>query len=401
MRVVGIVGEYNPFHQGHAWHLQRTRETLGEDCAAVCVLSGDFVQRGEAAVYSKFARAEAAVRSGVDLAVELPLPWCLSSAEGFARGAVSLLAGLGCDSLSFGSEAGELEPLEELAQLLIDPGLQPRIGERMKTDPNLSYAAARQRTVAEALGAEKAKLLETPNNILAVEYLKAVYELRADLQPLTLRRAGNAHDGSGAEGFRSAGELRRLLSQGKGIEAFLPKEAATVYEREERMGRGRPDPQTLETAVLSRLRFLPERAFEALPDAGDGLGRRLYRAAHEEATVDAVLSAAKSKRYALARLRRMLLCAALGVTAEQTSELPPYARVLAADGKGCELLRSASRTSRLPVLTKPAAVRELDRDCEAIFRLGAQAHDLYVLGYAAPGERRGGGDWRQGPCILS
>ena len=395
MSVVGIVGEYNPFHLGHAWHLRQTRAALGEDCTVVCVMSGDFVQRGEAALFSKFARAEAAVRCGVDLTVELPLPWSLSSAEGFARGAVSMLSGLGCDSISFGSEAGTIEPLEELAHTLSDPGLQPEIRERMKTDATLSYAAARQRLAAERLGEEKARRLETPNNILAVEYLKAIYELRAGLRPVTLRRMGNAHDGSGAEGFRSAAELRRLMGQGKPIDAHLPEAAAAVFRGEQR-----PDPQRLETAILSRLRWLPEAAFDSLPDAGEGLGRRLYRAAHEEATLDGVLSAAKSKRYALARLRRMLLCAALGVTAERTRGLPPYARVLAADAKGCELLRAASRAAELPVLTKPAAVRELSRDCEELFRLGADAHDLYVLGYPAPGERRGGGDWRHSPCIL-
>lgn len=395
MSVVGIVGEYNPFHLGHAWHLRQTQAALGGDCTVVCVMSGDFVQRGEAAVFSKFARAEAAVRCGVDLAVELPLPWSLSSAEGFARGAVSILAGLGCDSISFGSEVGVLAPLEELAHTLSDPGLQPEIRERMKADATLSYAAARQRVAAERLGGEKARLLETPNNILAVEYLKAIYELRAELRPVTLRRMGNAHDGSGAEGFRSAAELRRLLGQGAPIDAYLPEAAAAVFRREQR-----PNPQTLETAILSRLRWLPESAFEALPDAGEGLGRRLYRAAHEEATLDGVLSAAKSKRYALARLRRMLLCAALGVTAERTRGLPPYARVLAAGAKGCELLRAASRAAELPVLTKPAAVRELSRDCEEMFRLGADAHDLYVLGYPTPGERRGGGDWRHSPFIL-
>lgn len=400
MSVVGIVGEYNPFHWGHAWHLRQTRAMLEDDCTVVCIMSGDFVQRGEAAIYSKFARAEAAVRSGVDLVAELPLPWCLASAEGFARGAVSLLAGLGCDGISFGSEAGELTPLEELAQTLIDPGLQPIIREKLKADASLSYAAARQRVTAEKLGEEKAKLLETPNNILGVEYLKAIYEQGLELRAMTLRREGNAHDGSGQEGFRSASELRRMLGKGQSVDEHLPREAAAVYAREERLGRGRPDGQTLETAILSRLRWLPESAYESLPDAGEGVGRRLYRAAREEATLDAVLAAARSKRYALSRLRRMALCAAFGVTAEQTKELPPYARVLAANEKGCELLRSVSRTSRLPILTKPAAVREMPGECGRVFQLGADAHDLYVLGYPASSERRGGGDWRQSPCIL-
>jgi len=400
MRVVGVVGEYNPFHSGHLHHLEQTRGRLGKDSALVCVLSGDFVQRGEAASYAKSVRAEAAVRCGVDLAVELPLPWALSSAEGFARGAVSLLARLGCTHLSFGSETGVLAELEELAQALIDPGLQIRVKERLSADAALSYAAARQLVTAEALGAEKARLLEMPNNILAVEYLKAIYDQRLELIPFTVRRRGNGHDQSGGPGFRSAAELRRMLAQGQNVSDYLPAEAAAVYAREERLGRGRPDPRMLETAILSRLRALPERRFEQLPDAGDGLGRRLCRAAREEPTLDAVLAAAKSKRYALSRLRRMLLCAALGVTAEWAASPPPYARVLAANSRGCALLRAASDRGALPILTKPAAVRELSSDCRRLFALGAEAHDLYALAYPSPGERRGGGDWRQSPLIL-
>ena len=400
MSIDGIVGEYNPFHNGHAYHLQKTRELLGEASPVVCVMSGDFVQRGEAAVYSKFARAEAACRSGVDLVIELPLPWALSSAEGFARGAVSLLAGLGCKTISFGSESGEVEPLEQLAQALITPGMNGRIKERLAADASLSYAAARQLAAADVLGGETARLLESPNNILAVEYLKAIYELRTDLQPVTVPRFGSGHDQTGGGGPKSASEIRRMMANGKSVAAELPESAAAIYFREDKNGRGRPDRQAIEIALLSRLRWLDERDFERLPDAQDGLGRRLYRAVREEPTLDAVMAAAKTKRYALSRIRRMLFCAALGVTAETAQGLPPYARVLAANSCGCELLREAGRRTALPIVTKPAAVKELDRACYELFTLGARAHDLYVLGYRAAEERRGGGDWRTSPVIL-
>ena len=399
MDFIGVVCEYNPFHNGHAYHLRESAR-LTDDQGVVCVMSGDFVQRGEAAVYAKHARAEAACRCGADLVVELPLPWALSSAEGFARGAVSLLAGLGCDGLSFGSEAGTLEPLDALAQALIAPGLQASVKEKLAADGSLSYAAARQLAVADRLGPETAALLEKPNNILAVEYLKALYTLRLELQPMTVRREGSGHDREGGA-LKSAAELRRLLYRGQDISGEIPAAAAAVYAREQQLGRGLPDRDRLETALLARLRWLDERDFEALPDAQDGLGRRLYRAVREEPTLDAVLAAAGTKRYALARIRRLVYAAALGLTAEQSGGLPPYARVLAADERGCELLRQAARRGGLPVLTKPAAVRELGRDCQAIFTLGSKAHDLYVLGCAAVGERRAGGEWRTSPFILS
>ena len=232
MKAVGIVCEYNPFHCGHLWQLKASREAAGEDTALVCALSGDFVQRGEAAVYSKFARAEAACRCGADLVLELPLPWCLASAERFARGAVGMLGGLGVDSLSFGSETGELEPLLKLAELVSDPAFMNSVKRRMTEEPNLSFAAAREREAEMILG-PTVQLLAQPNNILAVEYLKAIRELALPVQPIAVRRQGSGHD-KPAEGteFRSASEIRQRLAAGETIEKDVPAPALAVYARE-------------------------------------------------------------------------------------------------------------------------------------------------------------------------
>ena len=144
MAIIGIVSEYNPFHLGHLYHINESKRALGEDSTVVCVMSGDFMQRGEAAVYSKFARAEAACRCGADLVIELPLPWCLSSAENFARGALSLLSNVGADHLSFGSEAGSLEGLKEIAAVLLDNSITEDIKNLLSDNGNQSFAAARQ-----------------------------------------------------------------------------------------------------------------------------------------------------------------------------------------------------------------------------------------------------------------
>ena len=399
MAVIGIVCEYNPFHRGHELHIQKSRAALGEESAVICVQSGDFVQRGEAAVYDKFARAEAACRCGADLAVELPLPWCLSSAEGFARGAVSLLGALGCTHLSFGSETGELDALQALADTLREPGFLLAVKALLEREPSLSFAAARERAAQQRLG-DSALLLRQPNNILAVEYLKAVGELGLPLAPLPILREGAPHDGEGdGEGPRSASKLRRMLRAGESIAGEVPRPAEEVYARERELGRELRDPRLPELALLSRLRMLEETDYGKLPDAEGGLGRRLYRAVQEEASLEGILAAAKSKRYALARLRRMCLCAALGVRAEMTRGLPPYARVLAANARGRALLRELSGQSKLPILTRPGAVRELGADCEALFRLGARAHDFYVLGFPEEEQRRPGEDWRRMPAM--
>lgn len=401
MSVIGIVGEYNPFHYGHKHHIAETKRLLGEDCPVVCAMSGDFIQRGEAAVYSKFARAEAAVRSGVDLVLELPVAWALSSAEGFARGAVGILGSTGVVThLSFGSECGETEPLETLAEIFIDPLIGADIRSELEAQEGIPFALARQRAVAKRVG-ELSNQLETPNNILAVEYIKAIYEQGLSIKPVTIQRFGSGHDEISENGRnKSAAEIRMALANGADIAASVPESAYEVYRREDKLGRGPVLMANLESAMISRLRMLPESAFAALPDAGEGLSNRFAKAAREESGLDAVIAASKSKRYALSRIRRMAMCAVLGISAGMSREIPPYARVLAANARGCALLREMDGKSRIPVITKPAAVKELDPECRAVFDLCSSAHDLYVLGYAAKEERRGGADWRTSPKII-
>ena len=399
--VLGIVCEYNPFPNGHCYQLARSREAAGEGAVAVCVMSGDFVQRGGAAVYTKFARAEAACRCGADLVVELPLPWCLSSAEGFARGAVGLLGALGAERLCCGTEAGTDQELDALAALLLDPECLERVKRRMEHDPTLSFAAARQREAETALGG-LAALLKQPNAILAVEYAKAIRTLGLELELWPLRRRGAEHDApeSAEAGYASASALRETLRRGDWPAGEMPGPAAEVFARERAQGRELGDPKALETALLARLRALGETEFLTLPDAAGGLGGRLYRAVRSEGSFDGIVQAAVSKRYTAARVRRSCLAACLGVRDGRAAGAPPYARVLAANASGREYLRRLRDASALPLVTKPAAVKELGRDCEALFTLGADAHDLYVLGFGSEAERRPGADWRTGPAIV-
>lgn len=398
MDFIGVVCEYNPFHNGHLYHLKKSREQCG-DLPIVCVMSGDFVQRGEAALYSKFARAEAAVRCGADAVFELPLPWSLASAEGFARGAVGLLGALGASFLSFGAECSALDQLDALAEALLDAQTLSAVRALMAEDATLSFAAARERVLLLRCG-EQASLLETPNNILAVEYLKAIRALELPLKPIAVQRCGSAHDGAGEGEQRSASELRCLIRRGESIQGFVPAAAAAVFARDAQAGRGVPAAELVETAILSRLRTLPPERFAVVPDASGGLGERLARAAAEEPTLDAICAAVKNKRLAMSRVRRALCCAALGIEQGMSAGVPPYARLLAANKRGRTLLSEIKKRSAVPILTKPAAVRQLDSESLRLFTCGAQAHDLYVLGYRAQDERRGCDDWRRSPVIL-
>ena len=398
MDVIGVVGEFNPFHLGHFQHFVQSREQLGgEDVPIVCVMSGDFVQRGAPAIFDKHARAETAARCGADLVFELPLPWCVSSAERFATGAVGLLDSLGAVThLSFGSESGDLAPLTALALAASQEETIERIKDAMAAW-GMSFAAAREKVLHETLGPE-ARLLEMPNNVLGVEYLKALFALRSDMTPMTTARTQTQHDMESDGPMRSASQLRSMMESGEDIAGYMPAEARAMPREQSAAGRGPVTMAALEEAVISRLRMLGAEAFDALPDATEGLGNRLFKAVRSEESVEAILSAVKTKRYPLSRLRRMVLCAALGVRADMGGQRPGYARLLASTERGRTLLRQMG--GDFPVITKPAAARALPAADRAIFELTANARDLYVLGYGAISERKGGSDWKMSPATL-
>ncbi|SHI08440.1 Predicted nucleotidyltransferase [Sporobacter termitidis DSM 10068] len=395
MKTAGIICEYNPIHKGHVRHIEATRGLVGEDCAVVCVMSGNFTQRGDFAVFQKHARAASAVAAGADLVLELPLACALSSAERFARGGVMLLNALGvCTHISFGSETGETDSLREVAECLATDEVNNCVAEELKT--GVSYARARYAAAGKILG-KKADVLLTPNNILAVEYLKALGETASAMAPLTVKRFGAAHDSDGAE---SASALRRLLKEGAEPWGLMPARSAEILKREIEAGCGPVFIENAETALLSRLRLLPDEAFAALPDAAEGLALRLRRFCRTMPTVQSILESAKTKRYALSRLRRMLLCAALGLTDGQVGAPPAYIRVLAMNQKGMGVLREIGKKSALPVITKPAQARALDGPAKAMFLKEAAATDFYALAYPKQENRSGGGEWVTSPRVL-
>ena len=383
METAGIVAEYNPFHRGHAWHIAETRRRLGGDAPVVCVMSGHWVQRGECALADKWLRAALALDRGADLVVELPTPWAMASAESFARGAVSLLAATGVvDVLSFGSETGELAPLEEAAAALDAPDYPERL--RAALGRGLSFPAARQ----EAAGAA---CLSAPNNNLGVEYLRSIRALGSTIRPLTVPRQGAGHDGPAAGGFASASELRRLLRAGRGEEAAPYLTAPWSGEL--------ADMQHIERAVLARLRTMGEGDWAALPDGGgaEGLPSRLAKAAREAVSLEDFYTRAKTRRYPHARLRRLALAAFLDLRAAERPAAPPYVRVLGLGGRGRALLRKMKDTCPLPVIVKPAQARELDGPALALFQAEARYTDLYGLCFPAP--RPCGAEWIHSPVV--
>lgn len=390
MKAVGIVAEYNPFHGGHQYQIRKIRESCGADTPVVAVMSGDFVQRGEAASYDKFTRAEAAVRGGVSLVIELPLPWSLSSAEGFARGGVGLLGATGVvGALSFGSESGDLSAIEKTAAVLDTPEYNETL-KAMLTG-GTPFAAARA-GAARALLGNTAAVLNTPNDLLAVEYLRAAAKLGHTFKYIPIRREGSVHDGAG-----SASELRALLREGESLAGRIPGEAWDVFRCADEAGRGFVSPESLRTAILSRLRERTPEDFAAVPDAAEGLHFRLYEAARRGVSPVEIADLARSKRYAHARLRRMVMCAALGVRAGDADGVPPYIRALGFDARGAALLREMKTSAALPVVVKSARVKDENESIQRLFDLGSRAHDLYVLGWQNRAAQAADSDYRATP----
>ncbi|MCL2023280.1 MAG: nucleotidyltransferase family protein [Oscillospiraceae bacterium] len=357
--ITGIIAEYNPFHKGHEHHLDQAKRGEG---LVVCIMSGDFVQRGEAAVADKWTRARAAVAMGADVVFELPLPWVLAPARRFADGAVYLMDALGCvDFLSFGSESGNITSLKNARDCLIRPQTQGTINEQMGL--GLSYAAAADFALSREFP-QFVGLLTGANNTLGLEYLAALAKYNSKITPLTVHRY------EGGVGYR-AEVLRSMLRNGDDITQYLPVKATNILTKISII--------CGEKLIFARLCAMRKEELAQLPEVREGLENRLYRGARQALSLDEFFSAAKTKRFTLASLKRTALCAYLGIRKEDCPKTPPYLHVLAQSEKGREILRIARKTAALPIIHKAAQVRKLDKISQELFALERRGEELWRL----------------------
>lgn len=338
MKTVGIICEYNPFHSGHQKQIDQIRERFGQDAVIVCLMSGNFVQRGKPALFDKSFRARAAIDCGADLVLELPVPYALSSAEGFAAGGVSILSSF-CDYLCFGSESGNMESLMATANALLSPDFSPAL--RHELESGCSFPVARQRALAQ-LGLDTT-VLERPNDILAVEYCKAILSQNSTMKPFPIQRLGDYHDTAPDIENPSATALRQLIDRKESWDAYVPAPAQAVFSdapiHTQEAG---------ERAVLARLRTMSDQEFEALPNGSEGLWRKLMHACRSCAALEDILNATKSKRYTRTRLERMVMCAYLGITEQMMAAPAPYVRVLGLRSAGIPALKKARESGIFP-----------------------------------------------------
>ncbi|MBQ3574060.1 MAG: nucleotidyltransferase [Clostridia bacterium] len=369
MKIAGIIAEYNPFHSGHAYHIEKTREITLCDYVVIC-MSGNFVQRGEAACMDKWRRAEMALKCGADAVFELPALFAVRTADAFARGGVAVLDGIGCDYLCFGSENADIEYLKKAADI--------RENEPAEISELVKQALSEGKSHARALGEAAARYLDmpaealnAPNNTLGVEYIRAIRRLGSQMQPVAIERKGSYHAESMEEGgFASASAIRKAISEGD-IEAAQAGVPENVREYLSGIRMHAPDDLLLHT-----LRRMTPEMIASLPDVGEGLENRVFKCAQTAATVEELISEIKCKRYTQLRLMRLCAHAMLNLTREFADQhpLPEYARLIGMRSDAAPLLGEIGRRAKIDVVSDAAKLKDNE-----IFRLECRATDLRAL----------------------
>lgn len=380
--IAGIVCEYNPFHKGHLYQLEKTRQA-GAD-AIVCVMSGNFVQRGECAFLDKWTRAKTAVLCGADVVIDLPVPWAVSSAESFARGSVALLKEFGIDMLSFGTECDDKGKLLIAAKSVDDEAVIALTKKHMQS--GLSYPTALHKGVSELYGEETADIISSPNSTLAVEYIRQLQKYE-NTNFLPVKRQGADHDShEEKDGFLSASKIRSELRLNAYVLSALPEKSAELISAESEKGNAPCLMLNNERGVLSALRELSREKLEKYVSDETGLAGRIYDAVRSSTSLDELYEKAKSKNFTHSRIRREVLCAYLGIEKEIALGNPPYIRVLAANERGLSLLSQAKKNSALPIVTRHGEMQNMDIKARCIYELQCSSTDKFALMSQRPRE---------------
>lgn len=403
MGTVAIITEYNPFHNGHLYHLKKAKE-VSKAGSLIVIMNGNFVQRGEPALLDKWQRARMALANGADLVIELPLIYGIRSAEYFARGAVTIMEKSNIvDSIVFGSELGKIEPLQEIARILVDHNqeLQEKIQEGLASGKSFplaretalkSYLEANPDNVSFPVG-ELLAILSEPNNILAIEYLKSLREIQSAITPYTIKRIGSGYHEKKLEGkYASATAIRELVYKGEvdKIKAYLPEESYQILLNAIEQGLAPADLDSFSLLLITSIRRLNIKKLGEFAELDNGLERRIYREAHHTADFKNLVQKIKTRAYTWTRIQRNLLHIFFNLREEDFQLLdrcgPQYIRVLGIRKERTDLLSKLNENASLPVIISPAAyLREIDLESQdpliKSLSYDILASDIYSLLY--------------------
>ena len=374
MSVIGIIAEFNPLHTGHKLLIQEAKK-LG---SVVCVISGNFVQRGDTAIFEKQLRTEMALNCGADLVIELPVCYSMATAQNFALGGVSLLKNIGCDTLMFGSECGDISVLEETANILNSPIFLKKLP--IFLEQGITFAKARQ-LAAEECGVEP-NILNSANNNLGIEYILAAKTINANLQFKTIKRLGAKHDSSELDAdFVSASLIREKIKNSdiNEVAKYLPKEIENLYK----VG-NYSDISLIENAILSVLRTKVATDFACLPDLSEGIENKLLKSIKTATSLEQLYNDIKVKRYTLARIRRLVLSAFLNIDKTKFEKIPPYIRVLGFNKNAEQIIKQNANKSNLPLVMRSSDIENLSNSAKYVWQTECRATDLYALSLKNP-----------------
>ncbi|SKA92290.1 Predicted nucleotidyltransferase [Caloramator quimbayensis] len=388
MTTTGIIVEYNPLHYGHIYHLNKTKQLTNCD-SIIAVMSGNFVQRGEPAIINKWARTKAALLSGVDLVIELPVIYSISSAEGFAFGAVSILNSLGIiDNLCFGSEIGNIDKLYYISKILYEEPEEYKYILKKYIKSGLSFPSARQQSLYKYIIDKNdvnvnindiENIIKNPNNILSIEYIKSLIKLRSNIKPYTIERIINSYNDENLTGMISSATSIRKNIYNEEIKNALPEYSYEIIKNEEKNGRAPITIDDFSNILLYKLRSEEINYISSIADVSEGLEYKIKRASEDSVSINELIENIKSKRYTSARIKRILLYSLLGITKEiydkKKKQPAEYVRILGFNSRGKELIKSIKEKSSIPLITNPS-----QKDTN-ILELDIKATDFYVLGY--------------------
>lgn len=379
---LGIIAEYNPFHNGHKYHLDQSLKESGAD-VCVAVISGNFMQRGEIAMLDKWTRAEMAARNGVNLVVEMPTIYACNNAGYFAKGGVEILEALGVSTISFGSELGNMDEISRIARVMDENEeiIVNSIKEAVKA--GVAYPRARHEALVPVLGEESAAYLDNPNNILAFEYLRAMKKA----QPMTVKRQGAGyHDQQADMPLASATAIRRAIAEGEDISRAVPEITREIIGREKA---DIADQEMLFNLIRQKVLTTSAEELNEIFGAEEGLGSAMKKGVRYWKSYEDIIEDLKSKRYTRTRIARVLAMTLLGVTRDDVKNPRNYIRVLAFNEKGSAYLKQVKKSGEcpLPVITNinkdtegcPEILSTLEKDILAadIYNL-ATGRDLYA-----------------------
>lgn len=419
MRTAGLVVEYNPFHNGHLYHIQQARKVCEADCI-VCVMSGNFIQRGEPAIINKWARTKAALSNGADLVIELPLVYAMASAEYFSYGAVKILDSLGVvDSICFGSESGSIEELDIFASILANEPDQYKQLLKAELFKGLSYPSARQAALSTYLDSDHGpkrynpEVIGSANNILGIEYLKALKKIKSRITPYTIKREGNSYTSELLTGaLSSATSIRKTVSENGSasleqmLESAMPESSLNILMEEINNGRGPVFQSDFEAIILNEIRRMSVEQLRQYPYLGEGLENRLKSCADSCGTLEELINCTITKRYTRTRINRCLFSILNGITNTDIDTFvkdkgPQYIRILGFNSVGKKLLKTIKKTAKLPIITKTADFKRTeDPYLSRLLELEARSTDVYVLGYRSSSERKAGQEFTQNVVMV-